>query len=152
MLTVKSGKLLPTAHAEVRVDPFWWCGRVEHAARNLLLRRKVEVAILQCLVYLVDISQCAFSSLCSHGPVLDQLQDFGLDLLVDLRFAVSIQHADQLVHELSARDFLHEVQTSIFDTRVCEVKCCELHVWILVAYSPLQASHSIFWRDSLATD
>lgn len=151
VLSVCEGELLPTSHAHIAVGPLGRGGGIEHAAGNLLLRRKAEAFVLECPVRLGHVCE-AVPTLCGRGPVLDQLEDLCLDVVVGLDVAARLQDAGEIVDEFPAGDLGDEMCAAVFDAGVSEVQGGELDVWVLVAYAAFEAPHGLLGLGCLAAD
>lgn len=84
--------------------------------------------MLQRPVGLCNIHE-GISSSCTTGPILDELEDFGLDIGVDrlggggedVATASSLQQGYQIVHELAAGNLGGKVAASILHACISEV-------------------------------
>lgn len=93
---------------------------VNHAARHRHPRWKLESFSLQGSVHLANIIQLV-SAFGGSGPVLDQLQDLGANIVVDRSWTDGFEQRDEIIHELFGGDLGEEMLAAIFDASVCKL-------------------------------
>lgn len=94
---------------------------VNHAARNRDPWWKLKTFSLQRPIHLTNIVQLV-SALSRSGPVLDQLENLGANIMVDRSWADSFEQRDEVVHKLFGGNLGKEMLAAIFDAGVCKLQ------------------------------